>query len=644
MSEYPICLLDFESRSRADLKVIGGRLYWEHPSTEPLCAILYYSDRDEYDVWLPGEPPPNLDGYALAAHNAHGFDRFAAAKCWHWRLGKPARWIDTAELARRLGMRGSLAALGVKDADGSKLTKSLSIVRKPKGVSPADWKKLTKQEKRDRGVLPEVTPEILERVVEYCLTDVQAMVEAWPHIEYAREIDAEAGAVSATINDRGVAFDGDVATLLIEKSQELTRAALAKEARALKITPAELGAIVRSPAQLTAALGTSDAQAKTIQAQLRTPGPAGCYARARDAIASITEGKLIAGLARSSADGRLRDMCRYYAAHTGRWGGVGIQLQNMPRPSDIFEKWGDAEFEALVGELLDRPATREEIELLLRACVTAAEGHTLIAADWSGIEARMLAWAAHDLEALDVFRSGRDVYKVMASVIFGDPYDQIGKGEKRSVGKIAELALGYGQGANKFGETAMNMGSDLEALGVSSADVVQKWRQLHAPIVRFWKALENGFRCAFATGEGHVGITDDFTFARDGDDIVMFLPSGRPLYYPGANVGRDGSLSYQSTKGPSHLYGGKLAENAIQAACRDLLALGLVNAERAGLRPVLHVHDEIVCEVPAQSGQWSYDQLTKLMTTLPNWARDAQNDRGDFPVAVSGWIGRRYRK
>lgn len=644
MTTPPECFLDFESRSRADLKVVGGRRYWEHPSTEALCAVLYFSDRHEFDVWFPTLPPPKLDGYRLVAHNAHGFDRFAAATCWSWRLGKPARWIDTAELARRLGMRGSLAALGVKDTEGSKLTKSLSVVRKPKGFPADEWRKLTREQKRARGALPEVTTEILERVVEYCLTDVAAMAEAWPMLGPALDVDVDTGAASAAINDRGVAFDRDVAEFLLAKTRELGELAIAAEARQLGVPSAELKATVRSPAQLAPLLGTEDAQAKTVEELVDEPAPVGCYARARQAIASIVEGKLVAGLARCSADGRLRDMCRYYAAHTGRWGGVGIQLQNMPRPSDEFEGWGDEQFEALIGELLERPATRAETEVLLRACITAQPGSTLVALDWSGVEARMLAWAAHDTDALDVFRSKRDVYKVMASVIFGDPYETIGKGEKRAIGKIAELALGYGQGHVNFGRTAEKMGSDLEALGVSARDVVHAWRRLHAPIVRFWRSLEAAFREALSRGEAGVGLTADFAFVRDGSDLVLVLPSGRPLYYPQAEISSSGELKYMSTRGPSHLYGGKLAENAIQASCRDLLALGLVGAERAGLHPVLHVHDEIVCEVPEQHGPRDYRRLGRIMTTLPAWARDDVNERGDFPVAVSGWVGRRYRK
>lgn len=649
MSEHPLAFIDFESRSRAELKTVGGRRYWEDESTEALCAVLHFQDTGESDVWLPGLPPPTLDGYRLVAHNAIGFDRFAAAACWHWRLGKFRRWADTAELARRLGMRGALSALGVKDKEGNKLVRSLSTVRKPKGFPAEEWRKLTRGQKRRRGALPEVTPEILERVVEYCLSDVEAMAHAWGIVAGADEIDADTRDASAAINDRGVAFDADVAAMLLEKSRELARIVLRREAKTLGTSSARLSEIVNSPKQLAEALGSDNAQAETVEAIAEADDPldpteAGCYARARMATASIVGGKLAAGLAMVSEDGRLRDMCRYYAAHTGRWGGVGIQLQNMPRPSDAFEGWGDDEFEDLIGALLDRPATRAELELLLRACITAADGHTLIAADWSGIEARALAWFAHDLDALEVFRSNRDVYRVMASVIFGDPYDAIGKGEKRSVGKIAELALGYGQGWRKFGETARKMGSDLDALGVSSRDVVYKWRDLHAPIVGFWRALEYGFREALTAGHVHVGVTGDFQFARDGEDVVLLLPSGRPLYYPSARVNSDGDISYESTKGRAHLYGGKLTENAIQATCRDLLALGLVGAERAGLQPVLHVHDEIVCEVPEGHAAARYEHLTRIMLERPGWASDDQNDRGHFPLAVSGWIGRRYRK
>jgi DNA polymerase bacteriophage-type len=638
-------LVDFESVSRCDLKTYGGRRYWEHPSTQALCAVLYDTDSGHVEVWQRGDPIPRFDhADALGAHNAVGFDRFAAEREW----GVPAHahpWIDTSELARTAGLPGALDALGTrwlgipKDKVASKFTRSLSTCRRPSGkgpdaIPPDVWKALSPTEKRERGVQKATDAEVMTRVIAYCASDVEILAHGWPALESWQTLEPDVSAAERAVNDRGVRFDVDLARALLDADARNAERSIADVARELGWTSERVRAAASSPAQFTEITGAPNAQKDTV-AEIDHP-----LARARQALASIARGKLEAGLARVSRDGRLRDSHKYYGAHTGRWSGRGMQLQNVPRPEDRFEKWGDAEIcRAVDAAKAGADVDAGLLDVLLRATITAKPGHTLVVEDFSGVEARALAWVADDRGALEVFASKRDPYKVMASTIFGIPYESIGKDDKRDIGKKAELACGYGMGANKFAERAAAAGSDLDALGVDPQEVVDAWRKLHAPIVRFWRACDDAFRGAVRGVESSV---DQFTFtpSDDGRDVAIFLPSGRPIVYNGASMVQNGGrtgLAYHGTKGIEHIYGGKIVENVIQAMCRDLLADAMVRCERAGLPVVLHVHDELVCEVPAQAAAEGAALLHAIMVDLPEWAEG-------FPVGAAGHHGTRYRK
>lgn len=635
-------LLDFESVSRADLKRVGGRNYWADPSTRALCAVLYDTDTGDVGRWLPGDPCPVDPGDLLGAHNATGFDRFGWARTW----GIPAdvSYVDTSELARKSGLPGALDALGTrwlglpKDKDASRFTTALSSVRKPRDVDAAAWRELGAEAKRRRGTLPEITPDVMARVLPYCALDVRIIAAGWEVLRPWIDVDAATSWAERRVNDRGVGFDVQLARRLLACDAEIAGRAVEAAASALGVTFERARALASSPAQFEEYCGIADAQKVTVENLLaqegfEDPGIV-ALAKARQALASIARGKLTAGLDRVSPDGRLRDSHRYYGAHTGRWSGRGMQLQNIPRPSKRFEEWGDAEICRAVDEVLaGRLPDADEIDVLLRATLVAAPGHALAVCDFSGVEARALAWCAGDRGALEVFGSTRDPYKVAASVIFGRPYDTMGKVE-RQVGKVAELACGYGMGARKFHD---NNASALDSAGVSAEDVVAGWRKLHAPIVSFWRDVERAF---IGACNGRRAEVSCFAFvpADDGSAVAAILPSGRPIVYEGASTvpGKYGpSPVFHGIKGREHTYGGKLTENLIQALCRDLLADALVRVERDGLAPVLHVHDEIVCEV--LRGDEGLAALKAAMLTLPEWARG-------FPVGAAGHHGFRYRK
>lgn len=631
MTDAPV-LLDFESQSRADLDKVGGRNYWTHPSSTPLCCCWYDTADGTIGTWLPGDAWPHR-GRTLAAHNAETFDRFAAERAGFDAGG----WIDSSALARTAGLPGALDALGTrwlgvaKDSEGSAFTRALSSVRRPaKACDAATWKTLDKRTQRELGTLPEVTPEKLARVIQYCLSDVEIMAQAWPRLADWVDLEPDVYAAHLAINERGVAFDSDLARACLRCDAEHGNRAVEIAARELGWTPAATRAAAKSPEQFCAATGAFDAQRETVE---RLDHP---LARARLALATITAGKLRAGLNVVSPDGRIRDSHRYYGAHTGRWSNTGMQLHNLTKPDKMFEDWSGDDIDALASRVIGgHLASPADLVLLLRATLTAEPGMVLVAQDLAGIEARALAWMAGDDRALDVFRQGGDPYRLMAADLFRVDASAVTK-DQRGVGKIVELACGYQMGPDRFDATAAAGGVDLAAVGIDPAVAVKAWRKRHAPTVRFWYQLGDAFVAAIA---GHASTVSclDFAPAANGRDVAIFLPSGRPIVYPEARVGERGDASYLSTKARTHIYGGMIAENVTQALCRDIFAAASVRAERAGLRPELGVHDELACEVPASAARDATGALVDIMQTSPAWAKD-------LPIKVTGFTGTRYRK
>jgi DNA polymerase len=632
-------LVDFESRSRCDLKRRGGRVYWEDPSSEAIVAVLCNTETGEAQVWEPGDRTPNL---ALAvAHNATTFDRHAAQACG-WRV---ERWLDSSHMARRAGLPGKLDALAKrwlgrpKDDTGSKLTKGLSRVSRAK---------------KTLGQLPEITPEIRARVTAYCVDDVGVMVDAWPRLAEWIDVDADVAEADAAINERGIRLDTELVDAMLKAIERDQERACEETANALDHIGAQWTAelardAAMSPAQLCKITGLPNAQAKTLDDIIRAQGDrAHPLLKLRRALASIVPGKLRAALERVSPDGMLRDSHHYMGAHTGRWSSKGMQHHNLPRVS--FEDdahaigWDVADYiEALVdGVKHGQTLSKKQFDGLLRAVLCADDGQTLCTLDYGGIEARCLAWAAGDAKALDVFRAydagqGPNPYCIAATGIFGRAVTKKEKTEY-GVGKIAELMLGYGAGANKYAESCEKAGVDLIAAGVDAEDVVRTWRKARAHVPKLWRDCEHAFAAAC---NGKRAVAGPWVYEpHDGVDVWCVLPGGRPIVYSEARATRDSrgwDLSYQGHLFRDHVYGGLLVENAVQATCRDFLADALVRCERDGLRPQLHVHDEVVCGVDDALADEGLAAMREIMSDPPDWA-------DGMPIVLEGFKGKRYRK
>lgn len=353
------------------------------------------------------------------------------------------------------------------------------------------------------------------------------------------------------------------------------------------------------------------------------------------------------------ADGRARGLLQFYGANrTGRWAGRLIQVQNLPRTH--LEPLGYAR--QLVREnrvedvALVCGGVPDTLSQLIRTAFIPSPGNVFVDADFSAIEARVIAWLAGEEWVLEVFRTHGKIYEACAAQMFGVPIERIKKGRPeyglRQKGKVATLALGYQGGSGALIQMgALRMGIPEEDL----PDIVRRWRSANKRIVDLWYSLERTALAVLKTGNpaGVRGllIAREFDPATGLDFLSVSLPSGRKLYYaqPAVVPGDrgDGRILYhgmnQATKkwGQVDTYGGKLAENCVQAIARDCLMESIQRLEAAGYPVVFHVHDEVVLDVPR--GRADLEAVCGIMAQPIPWAPD-------LPLKADGWIGEYYTK
>ena len=355
-------------------------------------------------------------------------------------------------------------------------------------------------------------------------------------------------------------------------------------------------------------------------------------------------------------DGRVRGLLQFYGANrTGRWAGRLVQVQNLPR---TYTEPLDLARELVKGRKLDAlrliyGSVPDTLSQLIRTAFVAPEGHVLIDADFSAIEARVISWLAKEQWRLEVFRTHGKIYEASASQMFGVPLELIKKGRPeyalRQKGKVAELALGY-QGSTGALITmgALDMGLTEEEL----PDIVSRWREANKRIRDLWYSMDNAAVQVITEG-GSTGVNGlllarEYDYDNGTDCLTIRLPSGRKLYYISPGIGQNEwgrpSISYmgmdQKTKRWKRIetYGGKLVENCVQAIARDCLALSIDRLEAAGLPVVFHVHDEVVIDVaPWDTEDAMLSTICSIMGEPVPWAPD-------LPLKAAGWVGYYFTK
>lgn len=631
--------IDIETYSSAPLPKCGVYRYCDAPDFEILLFSYAFDDAPVETVDLAcGETLPKEVLLALedpnvlkVAYNAQ-FERVCLSKyLGHWL--DPRQWRCTMVMAASLTLPGRLAdvavALGTaekKMEEGKELIRYFSVPCKPTkanggrtrnrpGDAPEKWAVYKQYNAQDVET---------ERAIRKALEKYPLPEQEWAYY-----------ALDQQINDRGVRVD----RLLVKQAMRVDQA-FSEQAfqRAQELTGLENPGSVN---QLKAWLADQDMPMESLAKKLvqekakNTEGVVAELLNLRLELSKTSVKKYEAMARCLCKDGRVHGLLQFYgASRTGRWAGRLVQAQNLPQNHlpDLnlareLVKTGDEQLiETLFGSV---PNTLSE---LIRTAFIPKDGYRFIVADFSAIEARVLAWLANEEWVLDEFRGKGKIYEATASRMFHIPQETIVKGhpnyEYRQKGKQATLSCGYGGGVGA-----------LKAMGAKMPEaemqpLVDAWRSANPNIVAFWGALDRAARTVIRKKtSARVGKV---TLYWQDDKMFMRLPSGRNLCYqsPHFTMNRFGSdaIGYYAPSASGQMvvqetFGGKLAENATQAIARDILANALMTLEAHGYPVVFHIHDEAVIEMPI--GKGSLEEACRLMAIAPDWAEG-------LPLRVDG--------
>lgn len=666
--------IDFETYSETDIKKAGNYKYCEDKNFEILlCGYMWDADTEVtiVDLTKPGGLDEfnklfayvqNNEDVVIVAHNAT-FERICLRE-YGFDIS-PMRFFCTANMSLYCGMPASLEAVSnilnlddKKKGTGKNLIRYFSIPCKPTKTNGG----------RTRN-LPEHAPEDWKEFIDYLRYDVLSEKEIFGKLsrfEFPEE-EQRIYAADQRINDYGILADLDLAHAAQDMDEEY-KARLTEKAEkefglsSLKSMPQLKGFIKERTGVVIDSLNKNSIEEviKTIVSLKNVTEEDKQTVLdvidLRREIGKTSNAKYTAILASAGRGNRIRGLFRYYGANrTGRWAGRLVQLQNLPQ--NHIEDLGGARDLAKMHDLdmmeviYDKPT--HILSQLIRTAFIAPEGYTFAVADFSAIEARVIAWVANEQWRLDLFKDPKaDIYCASASKMFGVP---VHKGDDlRQRGKVAELALGYGGGVNAL--TTMDIKKALT--DEEKPQILSKWREANKKIVSLWLSLEDSAKRCIGTRREQVYKIDDVSsiiFRYESGAMTIELPSGRKLFYPSARMGKrtiegvNGSfevenISYMGQDQTSgkwvklNTYGGKLTENVVQAIARDLLANAIFKVFDLGFNIVLHVHDEIAAEIPKDGNEERTLQImSDAMCSAPSWAKG-------IPLRAAGYITEYYKK
>lgn len=640
--------IDLETYAEVDLKKSGLYRYAENSE---ILLFAYAFDDDPVKVvdMACGEDLPEDVLDALwdkdvlkiaynAAFEMHVIDHWLEEK-GYLALGEermdPMQWQCTMVQAWTLGLPGNLADVGrvlnlaedkQKLAIGKRLIQYFS--------KPCPPTKANGGRRRNR---PEHDPEKWSLFREYCGQDVESerairkRLEAFSPSETERRL----WCLDQKINDRGVFVDWT-----------LVRSAISLDASIKEDVMSEARAItgLENPNSNQQVMNWFEQQEgwrpKSLDKEARTElmeqgirPETKRLLQCKNLLSKSSVKKYVAMEQARCRDRRVHGMLQFYgASRTGRWAGRLVQLQNLPQ--NHLEDLDDArkivqrnDFDTL-SAFYDNPP--DVLSQLIRTAFIAPEGQRFIVADFSAIEARVIAWIAGEKWRMETFAKGGDIYCASASAMFHVPVVKHGEnGHLRAKGKIAELACGYGGGVSAL----RAFGAD--KMGLSEADmdaIVKKWRTASPHIPKMWRDVEAGAKKAIRM-KTRVRYTKGIEFSYEKGLLFIRLPSGRRIAYVKPRIEQEErfnreSLTYEgplqgkgdgpSGWGKNYTWGGKLTENIVQATARDCLAAAMLRLDAAGYRIVMHIHDEVVLEMP--EGQGSLEEACSIMGAPLEWA------------------------
>lgn len=650
--------IDIETFSDVDLKESGVYKYAESENFEILTLSYCINDGEVKDVRLAlgEELPEEFKQHAKSkstlklAHNAL-FERTCLRS--HGLTIPIEEWECTAVKASYCGLPSSLEAV----SDALKLgDKSKSAAGK------ALLKFFCLPDKNGNRNMPEDHPYKFQELVDYCNQDVVAEVAVDDHLSpyVVCEFERNNYFLDQHINDRGIEVDLNFAKAAYELDLGFKVKAIERMKQITGLSNPN------SPKQLTDWLNNAqnDVTIKSIAKENLIPllkvasGAVLEILDLRAATSKTSTAKYVAMLSAACKDNRIRGCFQFYGANkTGRWAGRIVQLQNLPINKFLVDMDNGedaidiarniiAENDLELAEMVYGFKIPVVLSELIRPSFVAKTNYTFAVSDFSAIEARVLSWLASEEWRMQVFATHGKIYEAAAANMFNVPIEQVTKNsEYRMRAKNAELALGY-QGAL---EALRRMGG--EKMGLSDNEMnelVRLWRKVNPKVVRLWNDFNNmALEAMMTKGETIETGYRNVAFHYDGTILRMILPSGRSISYydPGIKVNRFGSpcVKYknidQKTKKwwDTETYGGKLVENAVQAISRDILVHSMQNLHAEKFNINMHVHDEVICEVPKAMGQYHLDKMESIMKQPISWAPD-------LILGAAGYITDYYKK
>ncbi len=649
--------LDFETRSRCDLKTKGVYNYAQDASTDVLC-MSYAFDDDNVVTWTPDQPfPDDVRQHTgrIFCHNA-AFERliFWYVLQINFTL---EQFVCTAAQARANCLPGSLEDVGRaisssmrKDHRGSQLIRLLSIPRADGSFNNS--------------------PELMQEMVDYCEQDVRAMRAVSQAMRPLSDQELADYHVNERINDRGVLLDLPLARAAVhyaaiekdeidELVEELTRPPNGKKGDGMTSvrSPKMKDWVMKrvSPRALALMEVTKDGVTKysidkSVRANLiklietdtkheEIPVHVADVIQCLDDLSASSVAKFnrLADLA-DDEDCRVRGAFVFAGGSaTGRASSYGAQVHNFTR---TCAKQPDEVRQAMVRRHAIVPKFGDKVTAvlkgMLRPALIPAPGKVLIVADWSAIEARVNPWLSDNKAGyakLRLFASGQDVYKFNAGATFNIKPEDVTK-EQRQIGKVQELACGFAGGVGAFAAMGRVYGVSLPE--AEARRMVDGWRRANSWAVPYWSLLEEAYTRAMRN-KGREFKAGRVTYLYDGRHLWYALPSGRILCYPFAKFEGENITYVKAAWKPAadakewpraRLWKGLACENITQATANDLLRHSLRQLSDV----VLHIHDEIVLEVPESQQESAAIKLKEVMCTPPDWAKGLPLDVAEVDV------------
>lgn len=669
-------VVDIETTSACDLPSCGSEKYAQDTSTCILCIAWDDADSPFHGgpkLWRCDRPPRLIDVFAellgaelLIAHNAQ-FERSVIGRLCP-ELKAAHRWADSAMLCGAAGRPHSLreACYSLclpgsleKDARGKRLLNMFSVQSSKLYVGG-----------------PEANPQAFDELCEYCRQDVRAERAVWRALapRFYDSLLRRQWEMDCAVNDTGIPIDVEEirgAKAIYEYLQEEAECAAAEltGGAALRSTPAMRAWTAAQGWPLDSFARDAVDEALADEMQCAAHPKVEQLLRLRKSACGTAGKKFDAFLNRVCDDGRIRGALMARVAHTGRYAGRGIQPQNLPRGFADPAMLSFTRRAAHLGatdlrngvEMMRLIADGQECDALASLCrdaICAPDGKVFVVADYSAVEARVLAWLAGERWVNDIFSGDGKIYERTAAAMYRKSVDAIDKHE-RMAGKIATLALGYGGGVGALQRFAAAYGvrwTDAEAQAI-----VDSWRASRPKTLALWRSVNDAFARAvredraFIVGVGETSLVRIRRTTLSGRHVLMMeLPSGRRIVYWNPTIDpENGEIAVETygsanssipaqakNAGMTRVYGGLLVENLTQAVAFDLLlgALLEIHEKHADkCRVVMHIHDEIVAECAEGDAEFVQQAIRTAMERVPGWG-------GGLHLNAEPEIMRRYRK